>query len=343
MQKMHSLVALWAVLIVGRMRHNGMGMMPLELIFAWSGFLLATYSVMANDAPAQVLGTLIASHPAKKWRLWLGTSVLLVIALFTSWIGHDGDISFGRLAHIPAVKIEWFYLLGPIGLLILTKLGTPVSTSFMMLAIFSSGVVLEEIITKSMVGYGLAFVVALSIWAVASYAGHWLAHGKFAMQGPANMRVWKPAQYFTTGLLWWFWLTHDLANVAVFLPRALSLTQLIIVCVVMVASLGLIFRESGGRVHKFIFRAEGEDMDIRIATIIDAVYVVLLIVFKEYNSIPMSTTWVFVGLMGGREIGRAIGRTALAPALKIAGTRFGVLVMGALASLLLVQLVLFLK
>ena len=108
-----------------------------EFIIAWTGFLLATYSVMANDAPAQVLGTLIASHPDKKWKLWIGASVLLVAALVTSWVNYDGGIDFGRLDKIPRPELEWFYLLAPLGLLVLTRFGAPVSTSFMMLAIFS--------------------------------------------------------------------------------------------------------------------------------------------------------------------------------------------------------------
>lgn len=41
---------------------------------------------------------------------------------------------------------------------------------------------------------------------------------------------------------------------------------------------------------------------MRSATIIDFVYAIILIYFKEMNSIPMSTTWVFVGLLTGREL-----------------------------------------
>ena len=41
---------------------------------------------------------------------------------------------------------------------------------------------------------------------------------------------------------------------------------------------------------------------IRSATIIDLVYAFILLFFKQYNSIPMSTTWVFVGLLCGREL-----------------------------------------
>ena len=44
---------------------------------------------------------------------------------------------------------------------------------------------------------------------------------------------------------------------------------------------------------------------MRSATIIDAVYWLILWFFKELNDIPMSTTWVFVGLLCGRELAMA--------------------------------------
>ncbi|HSI90545.1 MAG TPA: hypothetical protein VK927_05475, partial [Adhaeribacter sp.] len=49
-----------------------------------------------------------------------------------------------------------------------------------------------------------------------------------------------------------------------------------------------------------------EVTDVRSATIIDLVYAVILYYFKELNNIPMSTTWVFIGLLAGRELGMKI-------------------------------------
>ncbi|MCI5049876.1 MAG: hypothetical protein MRY32_06055 [Rickettsiales bacterium] len=311
--------------------------MTIEMILAWAAFFMAAYSVMGNDAPAQVLGTLIASHPNKRWILWLGSSVLLVFALVFSWVNYGGDISFGRLERIPHVPMEWYYLLGPIGLLLLTRFGVPVSTSFMMLSMFSAGLVLEKIIIKSMVGYGLALIVALSIWMIMR---------KFSPgpSKPANMKLWRPLQYISTGTLWWFWLSHDLANVAVFLPRQLSIYELIVISVVMVGTLGYIFREAGGKVHKFVFKGE-TDMDIRVATRIDAIYALLLFVFKEWSNIPMSTTWVFIGLMAGRELGNAVWkeRKDRKKAVKVVAQRLGMITFGAVVSLLLVGLIMMLK
>ena len=40
----------------------------------------------------------------------------------------------------------------------------------------------------------------------------------------------------------------------------------------------------------------------RSATIINVIYAAVLFYFKELNDLPMSTTWVFVGLLCGREL-----------------------------------------
>ena len=42
---------------------------------------------------------------------------------------------------------------------------------------------------------------------------------------------------------------------------------------------------------------------------VDGVYFVILLIFKEWSNIPMSTTWVFIGLLAGRQFAiRAVNR-----------------------------------
>jgi phosphate/sulfate permease len=49
--------------------------------------------------------------------------------------------------------------------------------------------------------------------------------------------------------------------------------------------------------------------DVRAATLVDLVYAIILFYFKMANNIPMSTTWVFIGLLGGREIAIALAKS----------------------------------
>ena len=92
-----------------------------------------------------------------------------------------------------------------------------------------------------------------------------------------------------------------MANIAVFLPRQLSPFQLSICIVLLSSLLFYIFWEKGGKIQKIVYSKTGTRYT-RSATIIDFVYAIILLYFKQYNDIPMSTTWVFVGLLCGREL-----------------------------------------
>ena len=96
-------------------------------------------------------------------------------------------------------------------------------------------------------------------------------------------------------------MSHDVANIAVFLPRQLP-PSLLFVCIALLSSLLFyIFWEKGGKIQKIVYSKTGTRYT-RSATIIDFVYAIILLYFKQYNDIPMSTTWVFVGLLCGREL-----------------------------------------
>ena len=138
-------------------------------LLALIGFGLAGYSVIANDS-VQTLGTWIASNKDRfKWQtLWAAASTVLVGTLCYGWYAYGGDISFGRLAKIPFQEVQWYHALAPLALLLLTRKGIPVSTSFLVLSAFASTFVLEKMLVKSIMGYGLAAVVAYVVWYLVS-------------------------------------------------------------------------------------------------------------------------------------------------------------------------------
>ena len=118
---------------------------------------------------------------------------------------------------------------------------------------------------------------------------------------PKHETTWRIAQWGTTGFLWYTWLSHDLANIAVFLPRSLPIEMLFCMIALLVSILALIFWERGGKIQQIVIEKTSTEY-VRSATIIDGVYAIILLYFKQMNSIPMSTTWVFVGLLCGREL-----------------------------------------
>ena len=115
---------------------------------------------------------------------------------------------------------------------------------------------------------------------------------------------WRVGQWITTGFLWFTWLSHDMANIAVFLPRQIPFDLMVMVSAVFVFGLGYIFYTGGGKIQNIVIEKHNTRY-IRSATIIDCVYFLILWFFKELNDIPMSTTWVFVGLLCGRELAMA--------------------------------------
>ena len=272
-------------------------MMDLTLIYTIIGFSLAAYSVIANDS-VQTLGTFMASNQRYKW-YWLATaaSTVLAFTLIYGWSVNDGDITFGRLNKIPFQTIQWYHAAAPLILVILTRVGIPVSTTFLVLSAFASTVVLEKVLMKSVVGYGLAAMVAYIVWLAVSY----FINEKFDKVKDNHRRAWVIGQWCTTGFLWYTWLSHDVANIAVFLPRQLPVNLLIVCIVLLSVLLFYIFWDRGGRIQKIVYSKTGTRYT-RSATIIDFIYAIILIYFKQYNDIPMSTTWVFVGLLCGREL-----------------------------------------
>jgi hypothetical protein len=265
-------------------------------IWALCGLTLAGISVMSNDA-VQTLGTFIASNKKTPWwKLWSAASLVLVSTILYSWFAYNGDISFGRLEKIPPVPIEWYHALAPGVLLLLTRIGIPVSTTFLVLSAFASTVVFEKMLMKSILGYVVAAVVAYTFWIVLS---------KFLDEkrkvNPDHETRWRVAQWCTTGFLWFTWLSHDLANIAVFAPRQMSLEYLLGSIILLVTTLGYVFYHRGGKIQQIIIEKSSTSY-VRSATIIDAVYAFILLYLKQMNNVPMSTTWVFVGLLCGREL-----------------------------------------
>lgn len=344
----------------------------------WVGFILAAYSVVGNDV-IQTLGTFLTSNEKKvKWYiLWSFASAIMVYALVNGYM--NNDIDYGRLDKFDfsTITYNWYYILPPLVLLAITRYGIPVSTTFMVLTLFSLSSIpgdlnsmvssvfdtdakLGGMIQKSIMGYIIAFSAAIVIYLIVSR----LTEKKFmenelgetekygikrvigipvifftailsisyflfdislsqsllqavipavvigvALTRISKMQFWVAFQWLTTGFLWFQWLTQDLANIYVYLQGGdLSLGGFILSLIILVGLLGYIFYTAGGKVQDVI-REKTSTADIRSATFIDLIYGIILYVFK-YNildlfeaKLPMSTTWVFIGLLAGREIG----------------------------------------
>jgi len=112
---------------------------------------------------------------------------------------------------------------------------------------------------------------------------------------------WVVLQWSSTAFLWSQWLMQNASNMVVFLPREMPFWKFLLVVVAMVAGLGLVVMKKGGKIQNIILR-KTNTTDMRSATIIDFMYGIILFLFLRYNNIPVSTTFVIIGLLAGREI-----------------------------------------
>jgi hypothetical protein len=308
-------------------------------VWMWTGFLLAAYSVIANDS-IQTLGTWIASNRKVNWKyMWGFASAVLLIAIWYGWWAYDGDISYGRLNKIPFEGVEWYQALAPAVLLLLTRFGVPVSTSFLVLSAFASTLVLQKVLMKSMLGYAVAGVAAYLILLALTRL---IDEGKSIKD--SHKKWWSIGQWVTTGFLWWTWLSHDMANIAVYLPRQIPVEVMFIISAVFIAGLAWMLQHRGGKIQEIVVQKKNTKY-VRSATLIDLFYFIILYVFKEMNDIPMSTTWVFVGLLTGRELAIASFRQkdSVKKVFPIVGRDFLKLMVGLAASVGIVLVVQYAK
>ena len=310
--------------------------MDLVTLYTIVGFSLASYSVIANDS-VQTLGTWMASNQERfKWYyMWAAASFVLLFTIWYGWSINAGDISYGRLNKIPYIPIEWYHAIAPLILVSLTRFGVPVSTTFLVLSAFASTVVLEKVLTKSALGYIVAASAAYVIWLLV--AKFWESKNDIP---ESHDKYWRVAQWVTTGWLWHTWLSHDMANIAVYLPRQVPVDVMILISIIFVAGLAYMFYERGGRIQEVVL-SKTNTKYVRSATLVDLIYSLILWYFKGYNDIPMSTTWVFVGLLAGRELAFATitGKYKFKTVFPLIGKDFFKMIIGLSLSVVIVLLI----
>ena len=268
-------------------------------IFMVLGFSLSLYACVSNDV-IQTLGTFLSTTREKPaWLIWLFACTVLVLTFVWGWYIDDGDMAFGRLDRIPfAEHFYWWHVLPPIILIFLTKKGIPVATAFLILSIFSSGTVISLMLAKSFLGYVMAFTISIILYFIISRP---LEKKFLYTKGKPISKWWYVTKWSATAYLWSMWLMQDAANLYVYLPRKLDFAQMITTLAIFVTFLGWIVYKRGGEIQNIV-KLKTNSEDIRSATIIDITYASILLYLQNVNNIPMSTTWVFLGLLAGREI-----------------------------------------
>lgn len=281
------------------------GAFTLSDFYRIAGFLLSMYACVSNDI-IQTLGTFLSANKKTPfYYLWAFSVIVLVLTIGIGWVVNDGDMSFGLLTRIPVTENYTFlYLLPPIILILLTRWGIPVATTFLVLSVFSvSDVsVIWMMLTKSVLGYVIAFIVAIIIYNIIGRPVERYFYYTQKRSGDTKIsKWWMVAKWCSTAFIWSQWLMQDSAKLFIYLPRKASIWELLFVLVCFTIFLGILTYKRGGDIQKIV-KMKTNVQDPRSATIIDIIYAFLLMYFINLNNVPMSTTWVFIGLLAGREI-----------------------------------------
>ena len=269
------------------------------------GFVLASASVLTNDS-MQTLGTFLSSNKDQtpKPLQMLFICSLTIATLGIGWLLGNGDPAWGRLT-VPGAEFplpttpSWLILIPPLTVLGLTQWGVPVSTTFLILASFQPSNI-GPLMTSSIGGYLLGFATACLVYGL----GLRTFEHTFLKQYPGSKnseRIWIPLQWCTTGALWCLWLVQDLANVFVYLPRTLDVPTMAGCTVLICVGLCVVIGRGGGPVQTIV-QNKSNCSDLRSATLIDLVFASCLLIRTCLSSFPISTTWIFLGLLAGREV-----------------------------------------
>ena len=265
------------------------------------GFLLAAFSVVSNDS-LQTLGTYISSNRQRTPRCVQMFFVcgITVTVLFLGWSLNQGEPAWGRLQSFPVPEsFTWVYIIPPIAVLALTAWGAPVSTSFLVLSSFVPENI-GRLLGSSISGYVMAFFLGLSVWGL----GMWLLERWVFSRNQASKEIspiWFSAQWFSTGFLWSMWLVQDMANIFVYLPRNLDFLSMCACTLILCIGLCTLIMIGGGPIQG-VLRSKTNTSDLRSATIVDFMFGICLLYKAFLSSFPLSTTWVFLGLLAGREL-----------------------------------------
>lgn len=264
--------------------------------FNWFVMTTIMYNVIANNF-VQTVGTFVTSSKnISKLNLFLYLAIIFIFNVLLAWKSYDGRIHRGFLEEIEYKdSIRYSALLIPIILNLLTRFRIPISTTFLTLPLFSKTYNLTNIISKAFSGYFVSFIISFIIWNLVyeKYKKH--------LKSNDNYEFWKAIQYISIGVLWYSWLSTCMSSFLVFLPRKFNIRHLILFLFIGILLLVIIAKNGICNMEEIV--EEKSDLkNIRSSVIFNITYSILLLVFKFNDRINITTTWLFLGLLDGREL-----------------------------------------
>ena len=253
------------------------------------GFLLAAYSVVANDCP----DPRHHSPTANAHKAGADAAHLLgdLCVLLLGWFLNNGDPTWGRLS-VPGKEFPWpepftrVYVLPPLAVVALTQWGAP-HTSFLVLSSFMPSNI--GTLLSSSTGYGLVGLAAYGLGQLERWVFCRSQDGK-------PSKIWWPAVVFhrLSGACGWCRTGQHLCVQAAPVGLRPDAHCTLVLCVGLCVPwpLGVAIQACS---------TQDQHVDLRSATLIDLLFGLCLLYKAFLSASPQHHLGVF-GLIGGREL-----------------------------------------
>ncbi len=266
--------------------------------FNWLVMTTVMYNVMVNNF-IQTLGTFNVSNKyAKKWKIFLYLASIFIAYFVYTWLKYDGNIRKGSLRHIE-YKDSFGYslLLLPILVALFNYFGIPVSIAFLSIPLFISGEIVKAMIAKAFLNYFLAFAISFIFWNIL------YVEFKKILKKKDNHKFWMIVEYISIGILWCCWLNTCVSSFMVFLPPKLDLKHLLLLLVIGTIIISIITILRSNDKMEQIIEEKTDVNNIMFSVLFNVLHSVVLVVLKLNSEVPIATSWIFTGLLDGRELG----------------------------------------
>lgn len=265
--------------------------------FAWILTILTTYHIMANNA-VQIIGMFVASNDKKdKLKIWLLLSFIFVLTVLISWLFFDKQLHFSLLNSIQYNEnLSILLIFLPIILYFFTKKNIPISATFLIIPIFSNNNTLQSMVVKTLISYFLSFTISFIFW----YFLYIKYKNFIDIEKNNNKNRWIIIEYLSTAMLLGIWLVTSTCTFTIFLPRVFTIKYLILFIIVGIFSILVILYNDNTTIKKII--GNKSDINYKSGAIFNILFAMIMLSVQYISKIPITSTWVFLGVLAGREL-----------------------------------------
>lgn len=309
--------------------------------FNWFMLTITCYTLIANNY-IQSIGTFLINNKNKFKSNLIFITLSFTITTLISWIIFDGNIDYNLLSNIEYKKnLGIVIIFIPMLLNIFTKYGIPVSATFLVIPLFSDNNTLNTMLTKTVTSYFLAFIVSFFIWNFIKK--HFSQIMK--MDNKENT-FWNITEYITTSLVWIAWNMLNICVFVVFVDRKFNFFELVAVNIIVLVVLYIILKGDNTKIEEII-NEKNETENKKSIAIFNLLFALILIFIEFFSNVPLTTTWVFLGLLAGKELSESFTNNNIFSNTKIKKSLIKIIkdlhkaMVGIIFSLLFVKIILF--